>query len=185
MLTVASNGYRRGVEIRACQNRPEPARIYSAACRPVVETRFSFLLTAVAVTLSKRMQFHRSEEEREIEREGESNFSLTGEKYAALSRAFLNTGRWCCWKSASLTEGDCLIYVTHVLRAYTHVCWVYLEMSTPSRPLFFRFATWVWKDKYDMVSLNWKKIDRTRILFCYLFLYVFAWKHRMRTEQKE
>lgn len=39
----------------------ELARIYSAASRLVAaETRFSFLLTVAAVTLSKRMQFHLS-----------------------------------------------------------------------------------------------------------------------------
>lgn len=36
------------------------SRIYSRRLGPVVETRFSFLLTAAAVTPSKRMQFHPS-----------------------------------------------------------------------------------------------------------------------------
>lgn len=39
---------------------PSLPRIYSRRLGPVVETRFSFLLTAAAVTPSKRMQFHPS-----------------------------------------------------------------------------------------------------------------------------
>lgn len=54
------------------------------ASRPVVETRFSFLLTAAAVTLSMRMQFHlpgKSEREREKggeerKRKGSATFRL-------------------------------------------------------------------------------------------------------------
>lgn len=57
---------------RARIDRASP-NLFAASRPPVVEMRFSFLLTAAAVTPSKRMQFHPSG----------SSFSLTREKFTA------------------------------------------------------------------------------------------------------
>lgn len=67
-------GYRRP-ELKFERARIDRARpnLFAASRPPVVETRFSFLLTAVAVTLLKRMQFHPFG----------SSFSLTREKFTA------------------------------------------------------------------------------------------------------
>lgn len=62
-------------ELKFERARIDRARLnlFAASRPPVVETRFSFLLTAAAVTPSKRMQFHPSG----------SSFSLTREKFTA------------------------------------------------------------------------------------------------------
>lgn len=71
--------------------------LFAASRPPVVEMRFSFLLTAAAVTPSKRMQFHPSG----------GSFSLTREKFTALPcrsrpRATLDT---MLLKKCKLTRG--------------------------------------------------------------------------------
>lgn len=74
----------------------ELARIYSMASRPVVETRFSFLLTAAAVTLLKRMQFHLSRERKDGKRRREQLFAYERKIRSRAFSARSRTRRRCC-----------------------------------------------------------------------------------------
>lgn len=85
-------------------------------------------------------------------------------RHAARVRALLRTR--CCWKSANW-RGVCLIYVTHVLRAYTRESRdraVYLgNVDTASMILFEKYklrrTDTNFRNQFKSKRMDWRSID--------------------------